>query len=82
MKQTILAFSLIAGQIVFMPFAFAFPPSGSYQRSCKDIHREGRDLVATCKDTNGNWVNTKLSDYVGCKGSIDNVDGELQCDRK
>jgi hypothetical protein len=52
-------------------------------RSCGNIHRDGRDLLATCKDTNGSWVNTRLSDYVGCKpGTIDNVDGQLLCDRQ
>jgi hypothetical protein len=83
MKRTILVCSLLATQIIFMPLAFAFPPSGSYTRSCNNVKRDGRDLIAKCKNANGKRVTTRLRDYVSCKPrTIDNVDGKLLCDRQ
>ncbi|NJL63736.1 MAG: hypothetical protein HC903_20220 [Methylacidiphilales bacterium] len=83
MKRTILAFSLVASQIVFMPLAFAFPPSGTYTRSCNNIRRDGGDLIASCKNKNDKRVQTRLRNYASCRpGTIFNRNGNLLCDRK
>ena len=81
MKRTILVLSLFASQIMFTP-AFAANPSGSYTRTCKDIRQSSRDLVANCKNTSGKYVSTTLSDYLSCRpGKIDNINGQLLCER-
>ncbi|MFN6540462.1 MAG: hypothetical protein RM021_029530 [Nostoc sp. EkiNYC01] len=81
MKRTILVCSLFAAQMIMMP-AFAIP-SGSYTQSCTNIRQKGRDLVAKCKNTRGQWVSTTLADYLSCRpGQIDNINGSLFCERR
>ena len=54
------------------------PPSGSYQKSCKDIKVKDGKLKASCERTDGTWNNTKLN-YKKCKGDISNNNGQLTC---
>lgn len=80
MNRTILVCSLFAAQMIFTP---AYAASGSYTQSCRNISTRGRDLVATCRNQNGQWIRTTLPDYLSCRpGSIVNVNGNLSCDRQ
>lgn len=82
MKRTILVLSVFAVQMMFTP-AFAADPPGSYRLSCKNIRQSARDLVANCKKMSGRYVSTTLPDYTSCRtGKIDNVDGQLFCERR
>ena len=54
------------------------PPSGSYQKSCKDINVDGNKLRAKCETRNGSWNKTNIN-YKKCKGDISNNNGELSC---
>ena len=82
MKQTILVLSLFTTQMLFMP-AFAAKPSGSYTRTCKNVRQSARDLVANCKNTSGKYVRATLNDYLSCRpGKIDNINGQLFCERR
>jgi hypothetical protein len=60
-------------------------PAGSYTLSCSDIFEdEGADLLALCRMARGGgWSKfARLKNYKECsKGSIDNIDGILTCDR-
>ena len=56
-------------------------PPGSYLNSCTDVRMEGGSLVATCRRANGGERRTTLSDARSCVGGIDNVNGELRCNR-
>jgi hypothetical protein len=80
-KQTILACSLFAAQMVFLP-AFA-APAGSYTNSCRNIHIKARPgleptLIAECRNQGGKWIPAELIGYRSCK-TIDNVNGRLAC---
>jgi hypothetical protein len=54
-------------------------PSGSYQRSCTQIHWAGTELVAECRKVSGDMIGSGLANAVHCKGDIANVDGRLVC---
>ena len=54
-------------------------PGGTYQQTCRDIHTDDYVLRAQCKDTNGNWHDTRLNDYDRCRGDISNQNGTLVC---
>ena len=56
-------------------------PPGSYLNSCTDVRMEGGSLVARCRRANGGERRTTLSDARSCVGGIDNVNGELRCNR-
>ncbi len=67
------------------------PPSGPYQRSCRNASMAGTTLVASCPNYFGNFQRAQLPDAESCKGdfktstgallprSIQNVDGALRC---
>jgi hypothetical protein len=89
MKKAILVGSIFAAQIMLAP-ALAAPsaPSGSYNRTCKGIQvstysngsRNIDRLSASCRDSQGRWINTHLDDYRFCNpGIIVNDNGNLQC---
>ena len=54
------------------------PPSGSYQKSCKNIKVDGNKLWAKCETRGGSWNKTNIN-YKKCKGDISNNNGELSC---
>lgn len=52
-------------------------PVGSYEKTCRDIHRVEGQLYATCRRRLGEWVPTSIS--ATCGGEISNEDGALTC---
>jgi hypothetical protein len=54
-------------------------PSGSYQRSCEQIHWAGTTLVAECRKADGRPNGTGLPTANRCVGDIGNNNGQLQC---
>lgn len=54
-------------------------PSGSYLRSCQNVHVSGDDLKASCQGRDGAWHDAKLDDYRKCNGDIINDDSKLRC---
>src|SRR5258708_5149922 len=54
-------------------------PSGSYRQTCRNIGIDGSRLYANCRDGNGNWQSTELSDYRSCSNEITNDNGTLRC---
>jgi CVNH domain-containing protein len=56
-------------------------PSGSYQKTCKDIKFANNNLTATCQKGNGGGyaAPSTLPDAAGCVGDIGNVFGTLVC---
>ena len=83
MKMVIgtLAAALMAGISYGQPAQAQGTPPGSYLNSCTDVRMEGGSLVATCRRSNGGERRTALSDARNCAGGIDNVNGELRCNR-
>ena len=76
-----LAAALMAGISYGQPAQAQGTPPGSYLNSCTDVRMEGGSLVATCRRSNGGERRTALSDARNCAGGIDNVNGELRCNR-
>jgi hypothetical protein len=56
-------------------------PLGSYRDSCRNVRIDGDDLVAECRNRDGDWHRTTLNDYRRCGDEISNDDGRLRCDR-
>ncbi|BAF89527.1 conserved hypothetical protein [Azorhizobium caulinodans ORS 571] len=57
-------------------------PSGPYLRSCNDVRvSRGVDLVAMCRARNGEWFPTRLPNFLSCVSAIQNLDGNLACER-
>lgn len=56
------------------------PPQGSYRDSCRNVRVDGDDLVAECRNRDGDWHRTTLDDYRRCNGEVVNDDGRLRCD--
>ena len=83
MKMVIgtLAAALVVGISYGQPAQAQGTPPGSYLSSCTDVRMEGGSLVATCRRANGGERRTALSDARNCVGGIDNVNGELRCNR-
>jgi hypothetical protein len=56
-------------------------PSGSYQKTCKDISFAKNNLTATCRTGGGSTYGkpSTLNDAAGCVGDIGNVHGTLVC---
>jgi len=52
-------------------------PVGSYEKTCRDIHRVEGQLYATCRRRLGEWVPTSIN--ATCMGEISNEDGALTC---
>jgi hypothetical protein len=63
------------------PGASAQVPGGSYQQTCRNIGMNGNTLYASCKDRDGHWHDTQLSDIQSCSDQVINDDGNLRCDR-
>ncbi|HEY6971667.1 MAG TPA: CVNH domain-containing protein [Candidatus Angelobacter sp.] len=57
----------------------ATTPQGTYLQSCKNVKVRWNTLYARCKDINGQWVDTQLTDFNRCAGGIGNINGQLQC---
>lgn len=75
----------LSGVLIFLA-ALALPapaaaqgPNGSYQQTCRDIGVRGSSLYAECRDANGGWHRTEMSDYRRCGGDIQNINGNLEC---
>lgn len=56
----------------------SWTPSGSYQRTCRDIRVNGDTLIASCQDNRGRWNYSSVR-YRDCRGDIGNSDGRLMC---
>lgn len=56
-------------------------PPGSYQQSCRDLRMRGDRLEGQCQRTDGGWNHTSLRAVERCIGDIDNIDGQLTCNR-
>lgn len=54
-------------------------PRGSYRSSCGDIHVDGSELEARCRDRDGDWRRTSLDNFRDCRGDIFNDNGRLRC---
>ena len=76
-----LAAALVVGISYGQPAQARGTPPGSYLNSCTAVRMEGGSLVATCRRANGGERRTTLSDARSCVGGIDNVNGELRCNR-
>jgi hypothetical protein len=59
-----------------------YTPRGSYEQTCREIHREGDSLRAVCQTVGGGWVKASISDFDRCVGEIVNDDGRLECTRR
>ncbi|HST79298.1 MAG TPA: CVNH domain-containing protein [Verrucomicrobiae bacterium] len=75
----------LSGVLIFLA-ALALPapaaaqgPGGSYQQTCRDIGVRGSTLYAECRDVNGGWHRTEMSDYDRCGADIQNNNGNLEC---
>ena len=75
----------LSGVLIFLA-ALAMPapaaaqrPGGSYQQTCRNIDVRGSSLRAECRDANGGWHRTEMSDYRRCGGDIQNINGNLEC---
>lgn len=63
-----------------MYFSAATPPSGSYQKTSRNISVDGNgNLYAECLRINGSWVQSPPLYYLDCQGDIANIDGVLTC---
>lgn len=58
--------------------AVAQMPSGSYQRTCRNIDFDGATLQATCADASGRAIRSGIA-IDRCGGSIANENGRLVC---
>jgi CVNH domain-containing protein len=56
-------------------------PAGSYSQTCRNIYVRGDFLRAQCQDVRGNWIWSQLNDWDDCRRGIDNVNGQLRCNR-
>jgi hypothetical protein len=56
-------------------------PDGSYQATCNSIVVAQGVLTANCQTANGRWQQTTLERYRGCRGDIQNENGNLTCRR-
>jgi len=54
-------------------------PSGSYQRSCREIRMQGPTLTALCSRSHGRGEQLTALNVAHCTGDIWNNDGRLQC---
>lgn len=58
-------------------------PDGSYLASCRQVQvRWSRDLAAFCQTRGGEWVVSRLNNFLACPDDIANQDGELVCARR
>ena len=78
----------LATMTLFLAAAFLLPvaaaaqtPGGTYQQTCRDVKVHGSSLHAKCKDTHGNWQTTELQNYQQCSSDIQNINGQLQCQK-
>ncbi len=81
MPRPFLIFILaLAAGLVALPALAQRTPSGSYLRSCRDVHRDGDTLKAVCRAANGREQLTELHDVDRCVSDITvNANGVLQC---
>ena len=70
---------------IISPIAFVtavvetgLPIIGNYAETCTKISLDGSTLSATCPNTSGVLVSTKLTNALGC-GSVENKNGKLTC---
>lgn len=69
------------GELTCRQKTTAKPPSGSYQRTCRNYYVEGKQLHGECRNDNGKWVTSSFK-YKSCDSDIWNDDGELTCKEK
>ena len=53
-------------------------PQGSWRDSCRRGRMKGNTLLAECKNSHGDWVQSWL-DVSRCRGQVGNDDGRLVC---
>ncbi|MGU3492847.1 hypothetical protein ACLBXM_02290 [Xanthobacteraceae bacterium A53D] len=58
-------------------------PPGSYMATCRDANIfMNTSLVAFCRNAYGQFVFAQLPNYMGCRGDIANMNGQLVCNRR
>lgn len=62
-------------------YVYARPvPSGTWSQSCRDAKMDGEWLVARCKRSDGDWLDSSI-DMQKCPSNIvGNKEGVLTCD--
>jgi hypothetical protein len=56
-------------------------PSGSFVESCRNTRQKGWTVYSECRDRRGNWSRTSL-DFRSCPGYlVENLNGNLVCER-
>lgn len=84
MKLRFSAMALLCLAVLIpLPAPAADIPAGSYLKSCRQVQvRWGRDLAAFCATRAGEWVVSRLDDFMTCGGDIANLDGQLACNEE
>ncbi len=54
-------------------------PKGPYAASCQNVHMKGSTLQASCQDSDGRFVPTKLEHADQCADGVINLNGILSC---
>ena len=54
-------------------------PGGTFTATCKDVRMRYNVLYARCRNRDGHWVDTSLSNYAQCQSAVENIDGQLSC---
>lgn len=71
--------AVISCLVINSPAQARWAPSGSYERSCRNINFDGDTLTASCRRRDGVWRNTWLPNADNCDGNIANDNGQLEC---
>jgi hypothetical protein len=83
--RNLIRLGLIAATIVVCyssAYCVQGPPPGSYRESCANIQMRDGSLFANCQDTEGRWRSTVLPYAYDCVGDVNNINGELRCNRR
>ena len=56
-------------------------PAGSYSQTCRNVYVRGDVLRAQCQDRDGRWLWSQLNDWDDCRRGIENLNGQLRCNR-
>lgn len=77
-----LIFLLVAIGMTTPPVRADNAPPGSYRQSCRNWNATGTTLTAECKNNNGAWQPlSTLMNFDQCIGDIQNLNGNLQCNK-
>ena len=67
--------ALISCISIYSPAQARWAPSGSYERSCRNINFDGDTLTASCRRADGYWRNTWLPNADNCDKITDFTSG-------